>query len=95
MQSKRISLDAPEILKDAVNKIHPFLGEILNGKEGTKPVVILDNVHFVSDPDGMATIALLAEKWKEVILILIGDTMDNALLKDFHEFRIGPWVKQA
>ena len=95
LQSKSISLDASELMKDAVNKIHPFLGGIFSVKEGAKPVVILDNVHFVSDPEGMSTIALLAEKWKEVILILIGDTMDNALLKDFHEFRIDPWVKQA
>jgi len=95
LQSKKISLDPDELLKDAVNNIQPFLKEIFNSREGDKPVLILDNAHFVSDPDGIEIIAELAKKWQEVILILSGDKMDNTFQEHFHEIKLGPWGKQA
>jgi hypothetical protein len=95
LKSKKINLDSDKLLKDAVNNVQPYLKEIFNTKEGDKPVLILDNAHFVSDPDGIAIITDLAKRWQEVILILSGNTMDNALLDCFHEFRLSPWGKQA
>jgi energy-coupling factor transporter ATP-binding protein EcfA2 len=95
LQSKKISLDPDKLLKDAVNNIQPFLKEIFNTKEGEKPVLILDNAHFVSDPDGIEIIAELARKWQEVILVLSGDKMDNTFQEYFHEMKLGPWGKQA
>jgi DNA-binding NtrC family response regulator len=95
LQSKKISLDPDKLLKDAVINIQPFLKGIFNTKEGEKPVLILDNAHFVSDPDGIEIIAELAKKWQEVILILSGDKMDSTFQEYFHEIKLGPWGKQA
>jgi hypothetical protein len=95
LQSKKIRMDYNGILKDFVIGILPFIKDIFRAKKGTRPVLILDNAHFVSDPDEKSTIADLAKRWQEVILILSGNTMDNALLECFHEFRLGPWGKQA
>ena len=95
LQAKDNIRDPDVFLKDVVNNIQPFLEEIFNTKNGKKPVLILDNAHLISDPDDIATIANLAKKWQEVILILIGDKMDNAFLADFTEFPLGPWDKEA
>ena len=95
LQSKNIVLNTSKILGDAVNNFHPLLEKLFKSKEGIKPVLILDNVHFISNPHDIRTIVELAKKWKEVILILVGDTMDNALLEDFHEFPLGPWGRQT
>jgi len=95
LRSKKINLDSDKLLKDAVNNVQPYLKEIFNTKEGDKPVLILDNAHFVSDPDGISIIADLAKRWQEVILILSGDKMDNTFQKYFHEIKLGPWGKQA
>ncbi len=89
------SLDPDSFLKDAVNNIQPYLDDLFNDKNGKKPVLVLDNAHLISDPDDMATIEGIAKKWQKVILILIGDKMDNAFLADFTEFPLGPWDKQA
>jgi hypothetical protein len=78
-----------------IHRIHPFLSKLFRNNKKNKPVLILDNAHYVSDPDGLKTIADLAKKWQEVLMILIGDTMDNALLDDFHEFPLGPWGQEA
>ncbi|OFY67534.1 MAG: hypothetical protein A2V46_02800 [Bacteroidetes bacterium RBG_19FT_COMBO_42_7] len=93
--SKKIRLNTKKSQENAVSNLQPFLGHIFKTREGTRPVLILDNAHYISDPDAIRTIADLARKWKEIILILIGDKMDNALLEDFHEFPLGPWGKQA
>jgi transcriptional regulator with AAA-type ATPase domain len=95
MKLKDIGLDADKIREDAVNNLHPFLDRIFRTKEDSKPVLILDNAHYISDPSGIKVIMDLAKKWQEVTLILIGDIMDNAFLEDFHEFPLGPWGKQA
>ena len=57
-------------------------------------MLIIDNAHFISEPDHMATLAELSKKWQEVILILIGEEMDNTLLMDFTEFKLDPWEKR-
>ncbi|HBZ22061.1 MAG TPA: hypothetical protein DEO60_13095 [Bacteroidales bacterium] len=95
LRSKKIILNSEKILKDVVNNVQPYLKEIFKSKTGDKPVLILDNAHFVSDPDGIAIIADLAKRWQEVILILSGDKMDNTFQKYFHEIKLGPWGKQA
>lgn len=95
LQSKKISLDPDKLLQDAVNNIQPFIKEIFNSTKGEKPVLILDNAHFVSDSDGIEIIAELAKKWQEVILMLSGDKMDNTFQEYFHEIKLGPWGKQA
>jgi hypothetical protein len=91
---KNTNPDRDKFLKDAVNNIHPFLSQIFKAKNGKKPVLIFDNAHFISEPDHMATLADLSKKWQEVILILIGEEMDNTLLRDFTEFKLDPWEKR-
>ena len=95
LQSKKIKVETEKLQEDPASNLKPFLEKIFKTREGIKPVLILDNAHFISDPDAIRTIADLAKKWQEVILILIGDKMDNAFLEDFHEFPLGPWGKQA
>jgi len=92
---KKIRLNTKKLQENAVSNLQPFLEHIFKTREGTRPVLILDNAHYISDPDAIRTIADLSRKWKEIILILIGDKMDNALLEDFHEFPLSPWGKQA
>jgi len=95
IQNNKIYHDRDKFLKNAVKNIQSSLQDIFRIKNGKKPVLILDNAHFISEPDHMATLADMAKRWQEVILILVGDNMDNALLRDFSEFRLSPWGKQA
>ena len=95
LQSKKINMDHDVIRKDYINEIRPLLKDVFRARKGTRSVLILDNAHFLADPDGIAIIAALAKTWQEVILMLSGNTMDNALLDCFHEFRLSPWGKQA
>jgi hypothetical protein len=95
LQVKDKSLDPVKFLQDVIDDIQPFLEDIFNIKNGKKPVLILDNAHLISDPDDMSAIVELAKKWQKVILILIGDTMDNAFLADFTEFPLKRWDKQV
>ena len=95
LQSKEIISEPGNLLDDAVKNIQPYLGKLFQPKEGAKPLLILDNAHFISDPHDTGTIVELAKEWKNVIVILVGDKMDNALLEDFYEFSLGPWGKQT
>lgn len=95
LQHRKVRLDAKQILEDPVSNLHAYNNHLFNGKSETKPVLIIDNVHFVSDPDGVKTIIDLTGKWKEVIMILIGDRMDNAFVDDFVDFPLGPWGKES
>ena len=92
--SRNTNPDRDRFLKEAVLNIQPFLSQIFKAKNGKKPVLIIDNAHFISEPDHMATLAELSKKWQEVILILIGEEMDNTLLMDFTEFKLDPWEKR-
>jgi DNA-binding NtrC family response regulator len=94
LQSMQIKPDQNKFLKNPVNTIHTFLPKVFREKNGEKPVLILDNAHFVSEPDHISTLTDLSKKWKEVILILVGEKIDNRLT-DFTEFRLDPWGKQA
>ena len=93
--SRNTNPDRDGFLKEAVLNIQPFLSQVFKAKNGRKPVLILDNAHYISEPDHMATLAELSKKWQEVILILIGEEMDNTLLTDFTEFKLDPWEKKA
>jgi len=95
LQSENIDVDSTKILEDPVNNVHTFLEKLFRAGAGNKPVLILDHAHYVSDPGGIGTIVKLARKWKEIILILTGDTMDNAFQEDFYEFILGPWGREA
>ncbi len=95
LRSENVEMDSTKILEDPVNNIHPFLEKFFRAGEGVKPVLILDHAHYVSDPGGIGTIVKLARKWKEIILILTGDTMDNAFQEDFYEFVLRPWGREA
>lgn len=95
LQLKKNRLDRDKFLKDPINDFQPYLKEIFKAKNGRKPILILDNVHFVSGHDDMAIIENLAKNWYEVILILVGEKMDNKFLKNFTEFPLGPWGTQA
>ncbi|MBG0860914.1 MAG: sigma 54-interacting transcriptional regulator [Bacteroidales bacterium] len=91
LQSQRPGLDADKLMKDPVHNIHPYLGDLFMAKEGVKPVLILDNVYYNADPDGIRSIVTLARIWREVIIILISEKMDNAFEVDFHEFQLCPY----
>ena len=95
LQSRNIKLNSDRIFEDAVVNLYPFLDTLFISRAGAKPVLILDNVQYVSDADSKVALIDIAKKWNDVILILVGDAMDNALLDDFHEFPLGPWGKEA
>jgi len=95
LQSKQMNPDQKKYLKDPVSAIRPLLYQIFKEKNGREPVLILDNAHFISEADHIATLENISRKWKGIILILVGDNIDNTLQADFTEFRIGPWGKQA
>jgi DNA-binding NtrC family response regulator len=84
-----------EFSGNVVDTVHPFLGKLFVTKNKAKPVLILDNAHYIFYPYDSRTIVDMARKWQEVILILLGDTMDNAFLEDFHEFALEPWNKPS
>jgi hypothetical protein len=95
LRDHKIRLNTKRLLEDTVSNLNPFIMTIFKAKNGANPVLILDNAHFVSEPDGIATIVDLTKMWEEVILILTGDKMDNALQEYFHEIKLGPWGEQA
>jgi len=95
LKSKKINPDMEKISKDAVAGLKKYLGEIFKPKQGAKPVLVIDNAHLLSESDDMATISELADKWSGVIIILVGDKMDNTFQKSFYEIRLDPWGKQA
>jgi DNA-binding NtrC family response regulator len=95
LSSKNIVITTDKSSGDYINKIQPFLNKLFKTKDEGKPVLILDNVHFISDPDDKRLIAELSKKWKEIILILIGNKMDNIFLEEFYEFNLSPWGKQT
>jgi hypothetical protein len=95
LKSKKINLDPIETAPDFPANLKPFLGELFKTKDGNRPVLIIDNAHFITESDSVQTIADLAGKWQELILVLAGDKMDNAFQEMFHEFSLKPWVKQA
>jgi len=95
IQPKNIVLSDNELYTDPVNKIYPFLEKLFEPSEKFKPVLILDNVHFISNADDKRIILELSKKWKDVIIILIGNKMDNAFLEDYYEFPLSPWGKQT
>lgn len=87
--------DLNDFLEDPVKNTKPYLDQIFKSKNSKKPVLILDNAHFISEADHMATLADIANEWHEVIIILVGDDMDNVLPGDFTPFRLNPWDKRA
>ena len=95
LKSKKINADVEKITKDAVAGLKKYLGEIFKPKQGAKPVLIIDNAHLFTEYDDMAMISELADKWSGIIIILVGDKMDNAFQKSFYEIRLDPWGKQA
>jgi len=95
LKSKKINPDMETITKDAVAGLKKYLVKIFMPKQGAKPVLVIDNAHLIAGSDDMATISELADKWSEVIIILVGDKMDNAFQKSFYEIRLDPWGKQA
>jgi hypothetical protein len=95
LQAENIIRITENISGNAMNEIHPYLKELFKSNRGNKPVLILDNAHYISDPDDIKTMVNLSRKWQEITLILAGDTMDNDLLEDYHEFPLGPWGEQS
>ena len=95
LESKNIALSDNESYADPVNTIHPFLEKLFKPSEKFKPVLILDNVHLISNADDKKHIIEISEKWKELILILVGDKMDIDLSDEFTEFSIRYWSKQT
>jgi len=88
-------LHSSNSIQDKIKRIQPFLGRLFKPKGLNKPVLILDQVHFVSDAGGIMSIGTMSRLWKEIIIILAGDRMDNAFQEDFFEFVLGPWSKEA
>jgi Sigma-54 interaction domain len=95
LQAKDNNLDPVKFLQEVVNDIQPFLENIFDFETGKEPVLILDNAHLISDPGDKSAIANLSKKLQKVILILIGDKMDNAFLTDFTEFPLQRWDKHV
>jgi transcriptional regulator of acetoin/glycerol metabolism len=85
--------DLDETLEDPVKNIQPYLGQVFKLKNNNKPVLILDNAHFISESDHMSILNDMANEWREVIIILVGDNMDNTLPGDFTPFSLNPWNK--
>jgi DNA-binding NtrC family response regulator len=95
LQSDDPSLDLGKSMAEHIKNITPFLDMLFKSKGGFKPVLIIDQAHFVSDIDKTGTIVEIARRWKNIIMVLAGDTMDNALEADFFEFTLSPWGKEA
>jgi hypothetical protein len=81
-------------IKQAVDTIHPHLSKLFIQKNGRKPVLVLDDVHLIADPADKEAYMDMAKTWKEVILILLGDKMDNAFFDDFTPFPLKKWDKK-
>ena len=77
-----------------INSIQPHLSILFKRKGNNKPVLILDDVHYVSDPDDLKAIVTLANRWEEVILILIGEKMDIAFNDIFIALQLETWNKE-
>ncbi len=95
LQSKKINVNFNGSKDRALDNFHPHLAKLFVPSKSYKPILIIDNVHFVSDADDKRILLELSETWKEIILILIGNKMDNIFLNDFYEFNLHPWGKQT
>lgn len=95
LKAKDDSLDQNDFMIDVINDLNPYLEDLFNMKNGKQTVLILDNVHLVSSADDMSKIVELARRWGKIILILIGDKMDNTFVADFTEFPIKPFNETA
>jgi|GEM_PF-3044084 DNA-binding NtrC family response regulator len=84
----------PDNPEDPASDLKPYLDKVFKGRNGSKPVLIIDNAHLVSKPDSIQTMVDLTVKWKELILILVGDKMDNAFQDMFFEFSLRPWTRR-
>jgi hypothetical protein len=77
-----------------INSIRPHLSKLFKRKGSNHPVLILDDVHYVSDPDDLKAIVSLANRWEEVILILLGEKMDIAFNDMFIALQLDTWNKE-
>ncbi len=95
LKARKIVPQSEDLLTDPVNQIHPWLGKLLKPKGQVNPVLILDDIDYISDPDDRDMILRLVNKWNEVTLILIGAKMDNELHPPFTEFPLLSWKKDS
>ena len=95
LRNKNVSLDVDKILEDPVNNLHQYSDKLFIPKNGTRSVLILDNVHFISDPDQVNTIIQMSGLWTDLIFILSGDKIDNAFNTVFTGFPLGQWGRGA
>ncbi len=78
-----------------ISAICPHLSKLFRKKGNKKPVLILDDVHFVADPDDLELIATIATQWKEIILVLIGGKKDVKFSNIFTTLTIPNWRKEG
>ena len=78
-----------------ISAILPHLSTLFKKKGNNKPVLILDDVHFVSDPGDLEAIAMIAKQWKDIILILIGEKQDVKFFSIFTMYPIANWRKEG
>lgn len=95
LRSKKVAVNSRKIMKDPIAGIKPYLSMIFKPKGGNKPIFFLDNVNFIADPGDVTRMAEISAGWKELILILSGDKMDNILEVQFTEFQLIPWGRGA
>jgi hypothetical protein len=84
-----------EPLSKEVAAIQPHLSALFKKKGNHKPVLILDDVHYVSDANDFAVITTMAEKWTDVILILLGGKKDIIFNQVFTTLLIPEWRKHG
>jgi Cdc6-like AAA superfamily ATPase len=77
-----------------ISNILPHLPKLFKRKGKNKPVLILDDVHYVSDPEDLGAIVNLADQWKDVILILLGGKKDIRFYQSFSTLPLPKWNKE-
>ncbi len=94
LEDHDIDSEFEDLNSNAIDIIQPHLLKLFKQKDGKKPVLVLDDVHYTADPEDKNRYVTMAKKWKEVILILLGDKMDDALFKDYFSFPLKAWRKK-
>jgi hypothetical protein len=95
LKARNIVPESEDLLTDPVNQILPWLGRLFKPKGQATPILILDDIDIISDPDDRDMTLNVADNWNEVTLILIGAKMDNELHPPFIEFPLLSWKKES
>jgi len=94
LEDPDIDSEAEDLNSNAIDLIQPHLLKLFKQKDDKKPVLVLDDVHYTADPEDKNRYVTMAKKWKEVILILLGDKMDDVLFEDYLSFPLKAWRKK-